>query len=168
MNKEIDFLKSVKLLQGLNNNELFEFSKICKRIEVPKDKILMKEGEPGDTMYLFMEGVVEVTNNLTMKIGKKGFEEAEKSMVRLDAKNVNFFGDMSILSDSPRSATVKTLTECVLYEVTKNDFDDFCIMYPAMGYKILKQISDVLCARVRKGNKDILKLTTALSIALSK
>ena len=168
MNHEIDFLKSVKLLQDLDDNELNNFYKICKKINILKDHIIMKEGEKGDTMYLFKEGVVEVTNNLTMKIGKKGFEEAEKSMVRLDAQTVNFFGDMSILSESPRSATIKTLTDCTLYEITKTDFHNFCNSYPAQAYKILKQISDVLCERIRKGNKDILKLTTALSIALSK
>ena len=38
----------------------------------------------------------------------------------------------------------------------------------ALGYKLVRKIAEVLCQRVRQGNQDILKLTTALSIALSK
>ena len=109
-----------------------------------------------------------MAHSLTLKIGKKGFEETEKSMIRMNAKNVNFFGDMSILSDAPRSATIRTLSQCTLYEINKSDFENFCNIYPVMGFKLLKQISEVLCDRVRKNKTDILKLTTALSIALSK
>lgn len=168
MTQELEFLKSVKLFQDLSENELHEFLSICKKIQFKKGSVLMREGEGGSNMYLFQEGTVEVTNSLTMKIGKKGYEETEKSMVKLSAKNVNFFGDMSILSKAPRSSTIKTLTNCVLYEIMKEDFNNFCDMYPVLGYKILKQISEVLCGRIRNRNKDILKLTTALSIALSR
>ncbi len=168
MKKELEFLKSIQLFSDLNEDELKEFIKVCKKKIVRKGEIIMSEGETGDTMYLFLEGTVEVSHALTMKIGKKGFEETEKSMARLNASHFNFFGDMSILSDSPRSATVKTLSDCILYEIKKGNFDNFCLMYPALGFKILKQISEVLCDRIRKGNQDILKLTTALSISLSK
>ncbi len=168
MDKEIEFLHAIKLLQDLNNEELKEFLKICKKMKVAENSVIMSEGEQGDTMYLFQEGTVEVTNALTMKIGKKGFEETEKSMARLSSKYINFFGDMSILSNQPRSATINTLSECILYEIKKDDFDNFCNKFPSVGLKILKQIANVLCERVRKGNQDILKLTTVLSIALSK
>ncbi len=168
MAKDIEFLKSVQLLKGLTNDELKEFFRICKKSNIKQGNTIMKEGETGDTMYLFQQGTVEVSHALTLKIGKKGFEETEKSMVKLNADHVNFFGDMSILSEAPRSATIKALTDCHLYEIKKDDFVSFCSMYPALGLKILQQIAEVLCERVRKGNEDILKLTTALSIALSK
>ncbi len=168
MKKELEFLKSIKLFSDLNEDELKEFVKVCRKKVIREGEIIMNEGETGDTMYLFLEGLVEVSHALTMKIGKKGFEETEKSMARLDARHFNFFGDMSILSDAPRSATVKTLSDCTLYEIKKGDFDNFCLMYPSLGFKILKQISEVLCDRIRKGNQDVLKLTTVLSISLSK
>lgn len=168
MSKDIDFLKSIRLFTDLSEDELAKFITICFKLSKKQGDIIMKEGEIGDSMYLFQEGTVEVSHALTMKIGKKGFEKTKKSMARLSAGVFSFFGDMSILSDAPRSATIKALTDCTLYSINKEDFDQFCQKNPVIGYKILRKISEVLCDRVRKGNSDVLKLTAALSIALNK
>lgn len=128
----------------------------------------MREGEVGDSMYLFAEGEVLVTKNLTMKTGKRGFSQAEKSMVRLDARYVSFFGDMAMFENDVRSATITASTDCLLYEIRREDFERLASRDPVLGYDLIRKIAAVLCHRVRQGNQDILKLTTALSIALSK
>jgi CRP-like cAMP-binding protein len=75
---------------------------------------------------------------------------------------------MSVFEEQPRSATVKAFETCVLYEIEKKDFESFMFRYPNIAVTILFNITKILSARIRRGNKDILKLTTALSIALSK
>lgn len=89
-------------------------------------------------------------------------------MVKLKAEHVSFFGDMAMFQDEPRSATITASKDCVLYKITREDFTRFCDEYPALGVKILRRIAQTMSSRVRKGNEDVLKLTTALSIALSK
>lgn len=129
---------------------------------------VMREGEESDTMYLFLDGSVDVTRNLTLKVAGKGFEKAEKSMVRLRAGTAPVFGEMSMFGDEPRSATITAASDCVLYEVSRASFEELCRREPALGLELTRRIATILSGRVRKGNDDVLKLSTALSIALSR
>ncbi|MBN2534525.1 MAG: cyclic nucleotide-binding domain-containing protein [Spirochaetales bacterium] len=162
-----EFLKGVGILSSLTDDELDLVWNIAKPVEIPANKVIIIEGEIGDMMYLFAEGEVNVTKNLTLKLGKKGFSSAEKSMVKLDSKKVSFFGEMAMFEESPRSATITASTRCLLYAIKRKDFEKLCFEHPEIGYKILREIAVVLCRRIRKGNQDVLKLSTALSIALS-
>ncbi|MEJ5285308.1 MAG: Crp/Fnr family transcriptional regulator [Brevinematia bacterium] len=170
MNKsEKEYLKSVPLLKDLTENELEEFSKILKPLKVKEGEVIVTEGEEGNTMFLFREGLVQVSSQITLKIGK-GSEwlDTEKSIATFDASKMTFFGEMSLLTGSPRSATVKALSQCLLYEIKKADFDNLCNNFPEMGYKILRAIIYILSGRIRELNQSVLKLTTALSIVVSK
>jgi CRP/FNR family cyclic AMP-dependent transcriptional regulator len=162
------FLKKVKILETLTEEELNLIWGIAKKVEVPAGTIIMHEGEIGDSMFLFAQGEVDVTKNLTLKVGKKGFSHAEKSMVKLNSQRVSFFGDMAMFENDTRSATITASTDCLMYEIKRDEFEKLCADHPALGYKIIREIARTLCQRVRKGNQDVLKLTTALSIALSK
>lgn len=166
--KGVDALKKVAILSDLTDKELDHILEISQIIEVPVDDIIMTEGEVGSTMYFFVNGEVKVSKNLTLKIGKKGFGSAEKSMVKLKAEHVSFFGDMAMFQDEPRSATITASTDCTLYEISRDSFTEFCTDFPDQGVKVLQRIASTMSGRVRKGNEDILKLTTALSLALSK
>jgi CRP/FNR family cyclic AMP-dependent transcriptional regulator len=75
---------------------------------------------------------------------------------------------MAMFENDVRSATLTASTDCVLYEIKRDDFERLTQQNCALGYKLVRKIAEVLCNRVRQGNQDILKLTTALSIALSK
>ncbi|MBN1524199.1 MAG: cyclic nucleotide-binding domain-containing protein [Spirochaetales bacterium] len=161
-------LKKINLLARLNESELEKLSTICKHVSINSGNVIMHEGEVGDSMFLFVDGVVDVTKNLTLKVGKKGFSKVEKSMVKLNSQHVSFFGDMAMFENDVRSATLTAATDCTLYEIKRDEFETLCGQYPELGYKIIREIAVILCERVRKGNQDVLKLTTALSIALSK
>jgi len=160
--------KKIAMLADFSDAEVEALGRIAREVKVPAGQVIMREGEVGDSMYLFGEGQVMVTKNLTLKTGKQGFSQAEKSMVRLDARYVSFFGDMAMFENDVRSATLTASTDCLLYEIKRDDFERLTLQNSALGYKLVRKIAEVLCHRVRQGNQDILKLTTALSIALSK
>jgi CRP/FNR family cyclic AMP-dependent transcriptional regulator len=161
------FLTSVVLLADLTPEELDLLWSIVRRVTAPRGTVIMREGDVGDTMCFFAEGEVEVTQKLTLRAGR-GFSQGEKSMVRLRADSVSFFGDMALFEREPRSATITAAQDCVLYEIGRDDFEQLSAAHPALGYKIMRRIAPVLCQRIRRSNQDVLKLTTALSIALSK
>jgi CRP-like cAMP-binding protein len=167
--RELAFLQRVDILADLTRAELAHVHPIVRRSEVATGTVIMREGEPGDEMYLFAEGAVTVSKNLTLKIGKRaGFGQAEKSMVTLQAEHVSFFGDMAIIEHDTRSATITAAADCVLYAITRDDFEELCTNHPQVGVKVLRRVARVLSKRVRDGNQDVLKLTTALSVAINR
>jgi CRP/FNR family cyclic AMP-dependent transcriptional regulator len=161
---------NIALVKDLPEENIRKLFDRCGRIVVEKGEIIMEEGEERYSMFFFIDGEVVVSNTMTMKATGRGggFSEVEKSLVKLSAGMVSLIGEMSVIEDLPRSATVKAFTQCTLYEISKKDFEHFVITNPGVGVKILYNISRVLCHRVRRSNKDILKLSTALSIALTK
>jgi CRP-like cAMP-binding protein len=160
--------RKIGILSDLSDDELTLVAGIAKRVEYASGDSIMHEGEPGETMYLFMDGEVDVTKNLTLKIGRKGFGQAEKSMNKLKAAHVAVFGEMAMFGTEPRSASVIASSPCILYEISRHDFIALCDRNAALGVKVLRRIAAVMSSRVRKTNEDVLKLSTALSIALSK
>lgn len=159
---------ALDLFADLSANEVEAVGDISKRVHFKGGEVIMREGETGDSMYLFIDGQVNVSKELTIKIGKAGFSQAEKSMVKLKAGSSGIFGDMAMFGDEPRSASITADSDCVLYQIKRGDFEALCLARPELGVKVLKRIAAVLCSRLRSGNADVLKLSTALSIALSK
>jgi len=167
---EFEPFKNIALIKDLPENEIRQLFECCERVVFEKGETVMEEGEEQYSMFFFIEGEVVISNTMTIKATGRGggFSEVEKSLVRLSAGMVSILGEMSVIEDLPRSATVKAFTQCVLYEITKASFEKFVKTYPDTGAKILYNIARVLCHRVRRGNKDIIKLSTALSISLTR
>lgn len=161
-------LGKVGILRDLTEAQLAKVLAIAEPLEVKAGTVIMREDEPGDEVFLFMEGRVDVSKNLTLKIGRTGFGRAEKSMTKLNAAQASVFGEMALFGTEPRSATVTAASDCLLYRIRREDFTALCDEDPELGLKVVRRIAAVLGARLRKGNEDILKLSTALSIALSK
>jgi len=161
-------LRKASILSGLADDEIEQVLHLGRFITFKTGETIMREGEQSDTMYLFLSGDVDVTKNLTLKIAGRGFGHAEKSMTRLKAGTAPVFGEMCMLEDEPRSATITAASDCVLFEIRRASFDQLCAANPALGLVLVRRIASMLGSRVRKGNDDVLKLSTALSIALSR
>ncbi|HOZ72023.1 MAG TPA: cyclic nucleotide-binding domain-containing protein [Spirochaetales bacterium] len=168
MAKDAELLRRTSLLDGLSSDAVALVLASGSFVRFKAGETVMHEGEKSDTMYLFLEGDVDVTKDLTLKISGKGFGHAEKSMTRLRAGTAPVFGEMSMFSDEPRSATVGAASDCVFFEVTRRSFEAICARDPRLGLELTRRIAVMLASRVRKGNDDVLKLSTALSIALSR
>ncbi len=166
--EEIGLLRKVGILADLVEEDLRKVLAISRRVAFKAGETIMHEGEQGETMYFFVEGEVDVTKNLTLKLGDRDFASADKSMTKLSAQWVSVFGEMSVFGPEPRSATITASSDCVLYSVNRAEFTKLCDKEPKIGLAIVRQIAAVVCSRVRKSNEEILKLSTALSIALSR
>ena len=168
MSKDAELVRKASIVSDLSDAEVSEILSSGRFARFKTGETIMRESEQSDTMYLFLEGVVDVTKNLTLKIAGRGFGHAEKSMTRLKAGTAPVFGEMSMFGDEPRSATITAASDCVLFELSRKAFDDICGRNPRLGLALTRRIATMLSSRVRKGNDDVLKLSTALSIALSR
>ncbi|MCL5773655.1 MAG: cyclic nucleotide-binding domain-containing protein [Firmicutes bacterium] len=119
-------------------------------------------------MYILYSGKVMVSRTLTMKTGRDTFADKDKSLNVLDDSTFPFLGELGLIERVPRSATVTCIVNCQLFEIKKGDFEKLCAEDSELGYRLMRNITEEVCALLRKNSNDILKLTTALSIALSR
>lgn len=165
---EEKFLKAVPIFRGLEEEELRQLLEISRRVQFPRGKVILKEGEPGETMYIIEEGMVEISKSLVMKLGRDDYQDREKILTKLSAADHAIFGEVALLEQGNRTATIVALTDCVLLEIARPNFLRLAEENPRMGYKITRNIAQLLCSRLRKADEDMVKLTTALSLALSR
>jgi CRP-like cAMP-binding protein len=161
-------LKALPILRDLEEEELKTFLKVTRRVRFPQRKTIIREGEIGETMYIIEEGTVEISKTLVMKMGREEFQDRDKILTKLSAEDHAVIGEVALFEQGKRTATVVALTDCSLLEVTRANFMKFGEENPKIGYKITRNIAQMLCSRLRKADEDTVKLTTALSIALSK
>ncbi|MCX7882587.1 MAG: cyclic nucleotide-binding domain-containing protein [Brevinematales bacterium] len=163
-----EFLSTLSLFSELTEQERVVVASLLHERRYKKGEVIVSEGEEGTSLFLFRKGVVQVTSQITLRRAGEEWLEAEKSIATYDETKMPFFGEMSLLTGAPRSATVKAMTDVDLYEVFQKDFYRLCDENHTLGYKLLRAIAGVLCERIRTLNQNILKLTTALSIVVSK
>ncbi|HEY7123848.1 MAG TPA: cyclic nucleotide-binding domain-containing protein [Ktedonobacterales bacterium] len=127
-----DQLKSVELFGDLDPKELKLLAKTCTERQYPVNAVLMKEGEAGAGLFILVEGKVRVTQT-------DGPNRPQRELTVLGAGEV--IGEMSLLDDLPRSATVTTLepSRCLLMSVW--DFRASLRESPDIAIKLLAELS---------------------------
>lgn len=104
----------VPFFTGLPAQQIAEIASLLRLYRSIKDEFLVREGEMGDCMYFIVSGAVEVT-------ARHG---------RFILRDGEFFGEIALLQQSPRTATVKALTRCQLLILDARDFNRFVEHYP--------------------------------------
>lgn len=164
-----EVLQKIPIFKGLNEKQLEKLSEIIKLKEYDADEIVIKEGEIGDEVFILLDGEVEVSKSLVMKLPGYEIGQLEKSLTKLSSDNFPFFGEIALLDEkAERTATVTTLKPCKFAVISKNSFLSLAEQDKEIGYVLFKNIAEVLAMRLKKANNDILKLTTALSLVLSR
>jgi len=154
----IYILKNVPIFKPFANKEeeLKIIAKIMEYKKVKKNTVIIREGEFGDTLYILKSGAVNIL--------KRTLENEEYTVVRLEStkNNIVFFGELALLDNDKRSATVIADTDCELLVIRRKNFIKLGDQYPHLGLPITREISTILASRLRKANQDIITLFEAL------
>ncbi len=164
LEREAAFFRRIFLFQDLEDLEIEQVLDRTHHRDFSAGAVILQEGEPGDSMYIMVSGEVEITKQLTLVLDED--TPKERVMIRLKAEDGVYFGEMSLLENAPRSATVTASTDCRLLELFAQDFLELIQQNPAMGAKLLLRLAQLLSRHLRKTNQDVVKLTTALAISL--
>lgn len=119
--QKILLLRSVDLLSGLGTRELGAMARQAQEISVPAGSTILREGELGHTLFVIISGTVSVTR-------------AEHRYATLS--DGAYFGEISVLTGAPATATVAAESDCLLlsieqhdlYDILANDFDAVLIV----------------------------------------
>jgi CRP/FNR family cyclic AMP-dependent transcriptional regulator len=137
----VELLRKVPLFSGLDREDLATLASIVTRKEFGKRETLFHQGDPGDEFMILTEGSVKV--ELMNSEGK------ELTLTILTP--FQFLGELALLDDVPRSATVVSMEQSVLLSVNKRDFARILETYPRMSIPMLRQLT----RRVRVLTDDI-------------
>jgi CRP/FNR family transcriptional regulator, cyclic AMP receptor protein len=158
------FFRKIYLFQDLEEGEIHRVLSRTILRNFPSGDVIIREGERGDSLFIMQSGEVEITKQLTLVLDED--TPKERVFIRLNAENGVYFGEMALLENETRSATVTALTDCTLLELHQKEFLDLIERNPAMGIKLLLRLAQVLSRHLRKTNQDVVKLTTALAVSL--
>ena len=96
----------------------------------PKGAVLLREGERGDTFYVIVEGHLTATRRT---------EEGEERLLSIMHPG-NYFGEMALIDDAPRMATVSAATPATLLEFSREVFDRLLMNSPAVANAFLRRV----------------------------
>lgn len=129
MSKSTDVLSRV--LGSLSAEDVAELNRVAMRKEYPADTVVCVEGELEHTFYVIETGLVSVSRRLA--------DDSEQVLGIL--RDGQFFGEMGLLDDVPRAATIRTLTTSTLIELSEDTFDAVVQRNPNVAVTLLRGIT---------------------------
>ena len=133
-NDWVPFLADLPIFQGVSKRHLHRIARLAtSRRFVPLTRIV-REGEPARTFYVVLDGTVSVTRK-GRRIGKLGAGDA--------------FGEMALLTESPRAATIVADSEVLTMCLSRTNFNKVLKSEPAVSMALLKTFAERLRASER-------------------
>lgn len=142
------------MLETMSEEDLKDISSLMKDEIFSAGSRIIEEGDIGDTMYLLLEGTVEVLK--TTLYGE------EYVCAELEDQMHCVFGEIALIDHDRRSATVKAKSDCRTLSISAETFRSFCTARPSVGCGLLMFIAANLCRNLRKENENLLKVYQAL------
>ena len=129
--QNVDFLATVPLFNGLDRIELERFAEVTREKSYPKGSVILFEDDPGDSLFVVRDGRVKV-----VLIGEDGRE------VILGVLGVGeYFGELSLIDDRPRSAHVIAMEDSNLLVLRREDFRKRVESSPSVAWSLLTELS---------------------------
>ncbi len=123
--KKVEALKRAPLFEGLSRKELVELARLTDDLEAAPGKVLCKEGETGREFFVIIDGTVEV-------------EAKGKHVATLGAGD--FVGEIALLEQVPRMATVTVKTPVRFFVLTREAFRHLVDQNPTVERKVLRAL----------------------------
>ena len=123
---KVQALKRAPLFEGLSRKELTELARHTEDLEVPAGEVLCKEGETGREFFVIVDGEIGVTSN--------GRNVAQRG-------SGDFVGEIALLEDTTRTATVTAKTPLRVFVLTREDFRKLVRDNPNVERKVLQALA---------------------------
>jgi len=144
MEKTLEYLKKIPLFSKFNERELKSVASLVKEREYKKGEIIVKQGEEGVGLFIIKKGKVKISK--TISSGK-----TIDIAVHSDGE---YFGELAILDNKPRTATVSALEDTSTLIMTHWEFKALLESKPELALFVLP----VLVERFRETNEQLLEL----------
>jgi CRP-like cAMP-binding protein len=136
-----ELLRTVPIFSELTEADIVSLARLTSRRTCPKDTVVFFENEEGDSFFIIVDGRIKVTI-----LGDDGREVILSVLGRGD-----FFGEMALLDNEPRSATAIAVEDTELLSLHRNDFQTVLTDNRSIMLALIK----ILTARLRRANHQI-------------
>lgn len=124
-------LRSVPLLKTLSDDELVQLVALLHEQTIKKGTYIVHQGEPGPSLMMILSGRVKIT-----LISSEG-----KEVVLAHFAPGDFFGEISLLTETDRSANVVAQTDCKLAALSASDFINFLSQSPNFSLAMMRALA---------------------------
>lgn len=139
MQEYFEFLRDVYFFKDLNEDEIRLIASNCKEDRFEAGEVIFLEGSQGERFFIVLEGQVEVW---------KDYQSADPDMLAIHGPG-HLFGELALIDDLPRSATVVARTDTRVLYLFRDEFTHIFQENSSVALSILRSVSDM----VRKSNQ---------------
>lgn len=150
LDREAAALRSIPLFRGVDDSKLRLLAFLSERITFDDGENLVEEGDFGDTAYIIIDGTADVVINTP----------AGQQRVATVGKN-DFVGEIAILIDVPRTATVRATSTVLALSINKEHFFKMLSNFPDMAVEVMR----ALAHRLERTTRDLGKVRAKMSDA---
>ncbi|HET6438766.1 MAG TPA: Crp/Fnr family transcriptional regulator [Anaeromyxobacter sp.] len=129
---ERSLLRGVSIFADLDGGALSALERVAEPREFPEGAVIVSQEEPGESLYVLVRGRVKV-----VLYGPTGREV----ILYIFRSPGDFFGEMSLLDDQPRSATVIAAERSRLLSLSRADFQQHIAAHPRTALRVLTELS---------------------------
>ncbi len=127
-----EFLAKIPIFKFLPEEDHVSLVSLWRIKEIKAGEVLFRKGEPGSSMYVIEEGEIEILLPVDPPVN-----EVQLSVL----KEGEFFGELSLFTDTPRTATARALVPTRLVEMQRGDFITFVMERPSVGISMLSEMA---------------------------
>ena len=131
MDQKLSLLATVPLLAGLGRKELEAVGALCDEVDLPAGRVISRQGSTADAFYVIVDGTVTI--------------DRDGAHLR-DLRAGDFFGELALLGDIPRTATATSASACRLLVIGHREFHALMADYPSIQGSILTAVAQRIAA----------------------
>jgi HD-GYP domain-containing protein (c-di-GMP phosphodiesterase class II) len=132
----IERLREIPFFADIPEADLRHITELITEKHYRAGEVIIRERTAAEGFLIIHRGKIEIT---------KKFEEAEEFVLAIRGEG-DFFGEMALLDEQPRSASARAVEATTVLEISRNDFETLLSKAPALAFRIMRELS----ARVRE------------------
>ena len=130
LQEEVELLRNIPLFGKIELSKLKLLAFTSERLTYSQDEILFSQGDVGDSAYIIIDGEADIVVNTP-----------GGQLVIATLKQNEIVGEIAILCDVPRTATVRAKTELTTLRITKELFFNLTIEFPQIAVEIMRELA---------------------------
>jgi CRP-like cAMP-binding protein len=129
-----DKLRSISFFSDMSEYDLQQIAEITEEKTYSKGEAIIEERTSAERFFIIYRGKIEIT---------KQFEDGEEFVLAVHSDG-DFFGEMALLDEGPRSATARAVEQTTVLEISRPNFETLLYKAPVVAYHIIRELSSRL------------------------